>query len=95
MAVINPRQARDFAKAIGVLVKTDQVDAFMLARFAQAIRPPVRTLKPEEEQALDAVLTRRRQLMEMVTAESNRQSSANAKVAKRIPRHIAWLEKTT
>lgn len=84
MAVINPRQARDFAKAIGVLVKTDQVDAFMLARFAQAIRPPVRTLKPEEEQALDAVLTRRRQLMEMVTAESNRQSSANAKVAKQI-----------
>lgn len=93
VAVINPRQARDFAKAIGVLAKTDQVDAFMLARFAQAIRPPVRTLKPEEAQALDAVLTRRRQLVEMVTAESNRQSSANAKVAKQIRQHIAWLEK--
>lgn len=93
VAVINPRQARDFAKAIGVLAKTDQVDAFMLARFAQAIKPPVRSLKPEETQALNAVLTRRRQLVEMVTAESNRQSSANAKVAKQIRQHIAWLEK--
>lgn len=93
VAVINPRQARDFAKAIGVLAKTDQVDAFMLARFAQAIKPPVRKLKPEETQALNAVLTRRRQLVEMVTAESNRQSSANAKVAKQIRQHIAWLEK--
>ena len=93
VAVINPRQARDFAKAIGVLAKTDQVDAFMLARFAQAIKPPVRTLKPEETQALNAVLTRRRQLVEMVTAESNRQSSANAKVAKQIRQHVAWLEK--
>lgn len=93
VAVINPRQARDFAKAIGVLAKTDQVDAFMLARFAQAIKPPVRALKPEETQALDAVLTRRRQLVEMVTAEGNRQSSANARVAKQIRQHIAWLEK--
>lgn len=93
VAVINPRQARDFAKAIGVLAKTDQVDAFMLARFAQAIKPPVRALKPEETQALDAVLTRRRQLVEMVTAESNRQSSANARVAKQIRQHIVWLEK--
>ena len=93
VAVINPRQARDFAKAIGVLAKTDQVDAFLLARFAQAIKPPVRALKPEETQALDAVLTRRRQLVEMVTAESNRQSSANARVAKQIHQHIVWLEK--
>ena len=93
VSVINPRQARDFAKAIGVLAKTDQVDAFLLARFAQAIKPPVRALKPEETQALDAVLTRRRQLVEMVTAESNRQSSANARVAKQIRQHIAWLEK--
>lgn len=93
VAVINPRQARDFAKAIGVLAKTDQVDAFMLARFAQAIKPPVRALKPEETQALEAVLTRRRQLVEMITAESNRQSSANVRVAKQIRQHITWLEK--
>lgn len=93
VAVINPRQARDFAKAIGVLAKTDQVDACMLARFAQAIKPPVRTLKPAETQALDATLTRRRQIVEMITAESNRQSSANAKVAKQILQHISWLEK--
>ncbi len=93
VAIINPRQARDFAKALGVLAKTDQIDAFMLARFAQAIKPPVRALKPEETQALDAVLTRRRQLVEMLTAESNRQSSANARVAKQIRQHMVWLEK--
>lgn len=93
VAVINPRQARDFAKAIGVLAKTDQVDAYLLARFAQAIKPPVRALKPEETKALDAVLARRRQLVEMLTAEGNRQSSANARVAKQIRQHIVWLEK--
>jgi transposase len=92
-AVINPRQARDFAKAIGVLAKTDRVDALVLARFAQAIKPPVRALKPQETQELDAILTRRRQIVEMITAESNRQASASPKIAKQIRQHIAWLEK--
>lgn len=93
VAVINPRQARDFAKAIGVLAKTDRVDAQMLARFAQAVKPQVRALKPEETVALETVLTRRRQIVEMITAESNRLSSAAPKIAKQIRQHIAWLEK--
>jgi transposase len=93
VAVVNPRQARDFAKAIGVLAKTDRVDAQMLARFGQAVKPAVRPLKPEETLALEAVLTRRRQIIEMITAESNRLSSAAPRIAKQIRQHIAWLEK--
>lgn len=93
VAVINPRQGRDFAKAIGVLAKTDRVDAQMLARFAQAVKPQVRALKPEETVALETVLTRRRQIVEMITAESNRLSSAAPRIAKQIRQHIAWLEK--
>jgi transposase len=93
VAVINPRQARDFAKAIGVLAKTDAVDAIVLARFAQAVRPAVRALKSEEAQELEAVLTRRRQIVEMITAERNRQTKAQARIAKQIKGHIAWMEK--
>lgn len=93
VAVINPRQGRDFAKAIGVLAKTDRVDAQMLARFAQAVKPQVRALKPEETVALETVLTRRRQIVDMITAESNRLSSAAPRIAKQIRQHIAWLEK--
>lgn len=93
IAVINPRQARDFAKAIGVLAKTDKVDALLLARFAEAVKPPVRPLKPEEALQLDAILTRRRQIIEMITAEGNRQASAAPKIAKQIRQHIVWLEK--
>jgi len=93
VAVVNPRQARDFAKAIGVLAKTDRVDAQMLARFGQAVKPAVRPLKPEETLALEAMLTRRRQIIEMITAEGNRLSSAAPRIAKQIRQHIAWLEK--
>ncbi len=93
VAVVNPRQARDFAKAIGVLAKTDRVDAQILARFGQAVKPPVRPLKPEETLALEAILTRRRQIIEMITAESNRLSSAAPRIAKQIRQHITWLEK--
>ncbi len=60
-AVVNPRQARDFAKAIGALAKTDQVDARLLALFGERIRPAVRPLKDEEQQAFSSLLTRRRQ----------------------------------
>lgn len=72
VAVVNPKQARDFAKAIGVLAKTDVVDARVLARFGEAIRPPVRPLKTEECNLLGHLLVRRRQLIEMITAEGNR-----------------------
>ena len=93
IAVINPRQARDFAKAIGVLAKTDKVDALVLARFAEAVKPPVRALKADEVLQLAAILTRRRQLIEMITAEGNRQASAATGIAKQIRQHITWLEK--
>ena len=93
VAVINPRQARDFAKALGVLAKTDAVDAQILARFAEAIKPEARPLKSSDLMALDSVLTRRRQLVEMITAESNRHAQASDKIAKQIAQHIIWLRK--
>ncbi|MYN28916.1 IS110 family transposase [Duganella levis] len=91
VVVVNPRQARDFAKAIGLLAKTDQVDALMLARFAQAVSPQLRPFKSEETRELEAVLTRRRQLVDMVTAEQNRKLMAPARIAKEIDQHVQWL----
>ncbi len=93
VAVINPRQARDFAKAIGILAKTDRVDEYVLARFAQAVRPEARPLHSPETIELAAVLMRRRQLIEMLTAENNRLGLAVPRVAKTIRQHLVWLEK--
>jgi transposase len=93
IAVINPQQARDFAKALGILAKTDRVDAQVLARFAQAIRPEARPRPSPETTELAAVLVRRRQLIEMLTAENNRLNSAVPRVAKAIRQHIAWMQK--
>jgi transposase len=92
VAVVNPRQVRDFAKAIGVLAKTDAVDALVLARFAQAVRPPLRALKSDAVQELEAVLTRRRQLVAMITAERNRLVKAASPIAQQIQDHIVWLQ---
>ena len=78
VVVVNPRQVRDFAKATGQLAKTDTLDAHVLAHFAQAIRPPVRSLPDAATQALSALVTRRRQLVTMLTAEQNRRSRAPA-----------------
>ncbi|WEF31250.1 IS110 family transposase [Pseudoduganella chitinolytica] len=91
--VVNPRQARDFAKAIGLLAKTDQIDAFALARFAEAVKPQPRALKSEELLDLEEVLTRRRQLVDMITAEKNRRTRVSLKTAKQIDEHIEWLER--
>jgi transposase len=93
VVVVNPRQVRDFAKAIGVLAKTDKVDAQVLARFAQAVRPPLRALPGAQSAELVAVLARRRQIVEMIGAESNRLASASTRIAKDIRRHIVWLRK--
>lgn len=93
VAIVNPRQARDFAKATGVLAKTDRLDARMLARLGQVLRPPVRALRDEETQALEALLTRRRQIIEMLTMERNRLHSAPAPVRRDIKDHITWLVK--
>ena len=91
-AVINPRQARDFAKALGCLAKTDALDALVLARFGHAIQPTPRPWKDEETQALAALLQRRRQLVEMLTAEKNRLASAHCRVRTDIQTTIDWLE---
>jgi len=93
VAVVNPRQARDFAKATGRLSKTDALDAQVLARLGQTLRPPVRVLKNEETQELEALLTRRRQIVEMLTMEKNRLPSAGQRVRPDITAHIAWLTK--
>lgn len=90
-AIINPRQARDFAKALNRLAKTDQVDAVVLARFGEAVKPIPRPLKSEDLLQLEEILTRRRQLVEMVTAEKNRKMKASAAIAKEIDEHLEWL----
>ena len=91
VAVVNPRQARDFARSTGQLAKTDRLDAQALARFAQAVRPPARPAPPAEPQALAATLARRRQLLEMLGAEQNRRRTALAAIRPQLDAHIAWL----
>ena len=93
VAAINPRQARDFAKASGRLAKTDRIDAEALAHFAEAIRPEPRPMPSAEVQALDALLSRRQQLLEMRVMESNRLGAcADPTVRAGLERHLAWLE---
>lgn len=93
VVVANPRQVRDFAKATGTLAKTDSLDAQILAHFADVIRPVPRPLPDAQMQALAALLARRRQLIEMLTAEKNRLLSASSPIRKRVRAHIAWLER--
>jgi transposase len=91
---INPRNVRDFARSLGKLAKTDRIDAIVLARFAQAVRPPLRDLPDEQTQALQSHLMRRRQLVEMITAEKNRLISVDlAKYRRQIRDHIEYLQK--
>ena len=92
VAVVNPRQARDFARATGQLAKNDTIDAGVLAHFGQAIRPKVRPLPDAEVRSLQALLTRRRQMLEMLTMEQNRLGScSDASVQAHLQAHIAWL----
>ena len=94
VAIINPRQARDFAKATGRLAKTDEVDAAMLADFARAIRPQVHPLKDADTRALDDMVNRRRQLIAMRVQETLRLGTAASKgLQKSLKKHIAWLDK--
>lgn len=93
VAVVNPRQVRDFARATGRLAKTDRIDAAVLAAFACQIRPPVRVLKDEVSMELEAVLMRRQQLVQMRVQESLRLYQAKGAVAKGIKLHVAWLNK--
>ena len=91
--VINPRQARDFAKASGRLAKTDDIDAHALAHFGDAMRPEIRPFKSPELKDLSALVARRRQLVEMRTAEKNRLFSAPECTQRDIKEHISWLDK--
>ncbi len=93
VVVVNPRQVRDFARATGRLAKTDALDAAVLAEFAAAIRPPVRPLPDADARALAALVARRRQLVEMRTAEQNRLGLAAPGVARSLRDHIAWLDR--
>ncbi len=93
VVIVNPRQVRDFAKATGQLAKTDAIDAAVLAQFAEAVRPPLRPLPDAATHALQALLTRRRQLVEMRTAEQNRLGSTPPPVRPRIRAHLTWLER--
>lgn len=97
VVVVNPRQVRNFAKATGPLAKTDRSDADILARFADVVRPDVRALPDAQAHELDALLTRRRQLLEMLQAERNRVGqvfgSGKKLVRQSLKTHIAFLER--
>jgi transposase len=93
VAVVNPRQVRDFARSTGRLAKTDELDAAMLARFAEAVKPSPWPLPDEQSRALMELCNRRRQLLEMLTAERNRYTRAGKTLRREITPHISWLEK--
>lgn len=94
VAVVNPRQARDFARATGRLAKTDAIDAGVLARFAEAVHPSPKALPDEEAREFSAILSRRRQIIGMLTAEKNRLGATSSEAVQgRIGAHVRWLEK--
>lgn len=94
VVVVNPRQVRDFAKALGILAKTDAIDAFVLARFAQVIQPEPRNIPNEQTQAIRDLLARRAQLVEMRTMESNRLKQATtARIVKDLKASLEFIDK--
>src|SRR4030042_736369 len=92
IVVTNPRKVRAFARSTGKLAKTDKLDAKLLAHFAAAIRPAVRSLPSEEEEQLTGLLVRRRQLVDMLTVEKNRLHTVRPALRDDIKEHIAWLQ---
>jgi len=93
LAVVNPRQIRDFARATGKLAKTDRLDAAVIAHFAEAVRPPARPVATTEAQALGELVARRRQVIEMIIADRNRRRMASQRrVIRAIERHLALLQ---
>jgi len=92
VAVINPRQVREFARSIGKLAKTDAIDARVLAHFGEALRPEPRQIPDATEYELRALVRRRRDLMANITMESNRKRLATPRVRAQIERHIAYLK---
>ena len=93
LAVVNPRQIRDFARATGKLAKTDRIDAAAIAHFAEAVRPPARPIADAQAQALGELVARRRQVIEMIVAEGHRRRMATQRrVIRAIERHLALLQ---
>jgi transposase len=93
VVAINPRQVRDFARAMGILAKTDKIDAHVIARFAESVRPEIRALKTPLDERLDALNARRFQIVGMITAEKNRLVNSSKWTKKDIQGHIKGLEK--
>ena len=93
VAIVNARQIREFARATGKLAKTDRIDAQVMAEFASVIKPQVRPLRDAENQEIKALVSRRRQLLEMLTAEKNRLAIARKHVKPNIMKHVEWLKK--
>jgi transposase len=94
VAVVNPRQIRDFARAIGRLAKTDALDAEVIALFAERVRPAARPIPDAAARQLDELVTRRRQIIEMIGAEANRRRQARERrLQKRLDAHLVWLQK--
>lgn len=92
VAIVNPTRVRNFARSTGQLAKTDKLDARIIAHFAQAVRPQVRPLRTMEEERLKALVTRRRQVIQMITAEKNRTTTSHPTTRDLIQNHIAWLK---
>ena len=94
VVVVNPRQTRDFARSLGRLAKTDRIDASILARFAESVQPELRVLPSEQQQAMQELVTRQRQLVEMRGAESNRLTrTRTTRVRRNLQIHLNWLDK--
>ena len=92
VAIVNPTRVRNFARSTGQLAKTDKLDARIIAHFAQAVRPQVRPLRTPEEDHLNALVTRRRQVVTILTTEKNRKATTHHSMQDRVMVHIAWLE---
>jgi transposase len=93
VSMVNPRRVRYFAKGLGLLAKTDKIDAEVLSRYAEVVKPEVTVMPDEEHRTLTALIRRRDQLIDMLTAETNRRALAPAPVQKGLRKHIKWLEK--
>lgn len=92
VAVVNPRQVRDFAKAVGRLAKTDPIDAKILSHFAEAVKPSTRLVKDPKLDVLDQLVTRHRQLVEMIVAERNRRMSLRGEAQNDIDVTVRFLK---
>jgi transposase len=92
VVVVNPTRVRRMAEAFGIIAKTDSIDGYVIARFAERVRPPVREPQSAEQQHLNALVTRRRQLLEIRTAEKNRLSTCPDLMRADIEEHLTWLD---